>query len=47
MTLSFKVLGFELARIDLELPPAAVRELTPLDRGIKGMSNFWVRRMNR
>lgn len=47
MTLSFKFLGFEIATIELALPASTDVRLTPVDRGVKGMSNWWVKRMNR
>lgn len=53
MNLRFNVLGIEVARVELdivEMSPSA-KNLTSnepptlLDRGVKKMSDFWVRRM--
>lgn len=46
MTLTFKILGYEVARLDLDIehddptPPV-------IDQGIKKMSRWWVGRMAR
>ncbi|UJD20899.1 hypothetical protein SEA_ZIMMER_61 [Mycobacterium phage Zimmer] len=46
MTVSLKVFGFEIARIDLDLGEEA-EAVTPVDRGIKKMSHWWMRGMTR
>lgn len=46
MNIVLKVLGFELARIDIALPTAvAVEQVPVLDKGIEVISDWWVRRM--
>jgi hypothetical protein len=47
MTLSFKFLGFEIATIELALPESTDVRLTPVDRGVKGLSRWWVKGMVR
>ena len=47
MILRFNIFGFEVARIELDLGDYAQREITPLDKGIKSMTRFWVKRMNK
>jgi hypothetical protein len=48
MTLRFNLLGYEIANIELDFgEDNSFREITPLDKGIKKMSGFWVRRMNK
>lgn len=49
MTLTFQILGLELARLQLDIvrtqTPEPAKPVTVLDRGIKAMSGFWVKRM--
>lgn len=49
LSVSFNILGFTLASIELDIvrPPEepATKPVTVLDRGIKAMSGFWVKRM--
>lgn len=47
MKLRFTLLGFELARIDLDIPESDDREITAIDKGVKGMTGWWVSRMNK
>lgn len=44
MTLSIKVFGFEVARIELETDDEP-REVSLIDRGKKATSRWWVRGM--
>ncbi|AOZ61301.1 hypothetical protein SEA_DARTHPHADER_61 [Mycobacterium phage DarthPhader] len=44
MTVSLKVFGFEIARIDLDLGDE-LPEVTPVDKATKSMSRWWVKRM--
>lgn len=54
MTLSFKVLGYTLASIELEIPAdhgdvaTAVEAVeTAVDRGVKRVSNWWLRKLSK
>jgi hypothetical protein len=50
VTLSFNILGFELASIVLDIEreePEAKPEASLLNKGVKAMSGFWVDRMMR
>ncbi|AXH67858.1 hypothetical protein J4T99_gp052 [Mycobacterium phage Bromden] len=46
MTLRLKVFGFEVVRVELEIPEVDSRSVTPIQRVVKGTSNWWVKRMN-
>lgn len=46
MNLRFKLLGVELFTLELNAPDAGPREVTPTAKAVKGLSNWWVRRMN-
>lgn len=47
MTLRFNILGYEIARIELDLDEDESKEekVSVLDKGTKKMSSWWVRRM--
>lgn len=52
MTLRFTVLGYELARITLDiehrdLPPVTTAVEHAVERGVKAISKSWVKRMVR
>ncbi|QBJ01149.1 hypothetical protein PBI_ARISSANAE_64 [Mycobacterium phage Arissanae] len=44
MTLSIKILGFEVASVDLDLGEPAEKAAPVLDRGIAKLSRWWVNR---
>ena len=46
MKITLNILGFEAATLEVDLGEPVERQLPVLDRGIKKLSNFWVRRMN-
>lgn len=45
MTLRFTVLGFELAKVTLDIEPHEHELSTVVERGIKAVSKAWVKRM--
>ncbi|AFI24973.1 hypothetical protein [Mycobacterium phage SWU1] len=45
MNVSFKILGYEIASIEFDFGEDDERELTPLDKGRKALSRWWVRGM--
>lgn len=46
MTLSFKILGFEVASIDLDLPEDKQSPVkTVVEKAVGGMSRWWTKRM--
>ncbi|QNJ56911.1 hypothetical protein SEA_REINDEER_120 [Mycobacterium phage Reindeer] len=47
MILKVKVLGFEVLTVELESDEGPGVQLTAVDKGVKGMSHWWFRRMNR
>lgn len=46
MKLTLKVFGFEIASLTVDVEPGA-QQVSVLDRGVKGMSNWWTRRMTK
>ncbi|AER26141.1 hypothetical protein SSEA_SKINNY_125 [Mycobacterium phage Skinny] len=49
MTLTVKLLGFEVVTLELDITEMSsdAPRLTPVDKSVKGLSNWWVRRMNK
>ncbi|QRY51840.1 DUF7429 family protein [Mycolicibacterium septicum] len=47
MKLTFSVLGFELAVLQLETPQPVPAPTPLLDKGVKSLSKHWVERMLR
>lgn len=46
MTIRFKILGYEIATLELD-GGATPNTITPLDRGVKGLSNWFYHRMTK
>lgn len=46
MKLTLKVFGFEIASLTVDSEHGA-NQLSIVDRGVKGMSNWWTRRMTK
>lgn len=44
MRLSFNVFGFEIAKIELDIPESS-EPATVVDQGVKRISRLWVRHM--
>ena len=44
--LRLKVCNFELVTLTLEVPESE-RHVTAIDKGVKSLSNWWVKRMNK
>ena len=46
MDITLTIFGYEVAKIKINLPPAAAVEQVPaIDRGIEVISDWWVQRM--
>lgn len=46
MKITLKVFGFEIASLTVDVEQAS-SQATLVDRGVKGMSNWWTRRMTK
>lgn len=46
MTLRFTVLGYEIARVTLDIEHAGTPSLTSVaEKGVEGMSSWWIQKM--
>lgn len=45
MTLRLNIFGYEIAKLELELPELDTAKATVVDKGTKAVSRWWVKRM--